>query len=302
MRIEVEFGWDVPLLERLKVEESVLLVEGIVFGLKKKGWRCVGAGVDASRQIIKSRAVGKIGGVEDDDEVGTCVDLIENIAGALVIGVIAEDDDKMSACREAQCADAFGIYAPLCGVRTGEAHGLLSVLEVCGIFRIVICKGDTILDQHTGDADGVEPGADLDALKIVGEDAVGSAGEDDDGSSGVVVCGRGVEGEVGSADVGEVSERASVDQAVGGLGDVGLGGAGVGLWRAAGPEGNGGLLGVSYRGEEGEDKDKMEAHGNNGNALQLCSATERRFALFRRSQPRPRVPFGGDRGDRHRAV
>ena len=41
LRIEMEFGGDLCFFERLKVQERVLFVNGIVFGLKKEGRRSV---------------------------------------------------------------------------------------------------------------------------------------------------------------------------------------------------------------------------------------------------------------------
>ena len=109
------------------------------------------------------------------------------LAGALVVGVVAEDGGEMSTGGEAEDADAVGVDVPLGGVRAGDAHGLLRVFEVGGVFGVVLGEGDAVLHQHAGDADGVEPGADFGAFEIVGEDAVASAGKDDD-------CGAGVRG------------------------------------------------------------------------------------------------------------
>jgi len=59
-------------------------------------------------------------------------------------------------------------------------------VDVAGVVGEMLLDGDAVLDERAVDADGVEPGADFGAFEIVGEDAVASAWEDDDGSAGVV--------------------------------------------------------------------------------------------------------------------
>jgi hypothetical protein len=39
--VDMEFGGDLELLERLKVDEDVFFVDGIVFGLEEEGGRSV---------------------------------------------------------------------------------------------------------------------------------------------------------------------------------------------------------------------------------------------------------------------
>src|SRR5260370_6307665 len=73
---KVELGGDLCLLERLKVEERVLFVDRVVFGLEEKGWRGVGGRVDTVRQFVESRSVGEIAGVDDDGEIGAGGDFI----------------------------------------------------------------------------------------------------------------------------------------------------------------------------------------------------------------------------------
>ena len=173
--------------------------------------------------------------------------------------MIAEDDDEVASGGEAERADAVGIEVPFGSVSTGDAHGLLRVFEIASVFGVMLLERDAVFDEDAVDADGVEPGADLGAFEIVGEDAVASAGEDNDGGAGVVVCGRGIEGQGGIADVGEVRERLPATRRSVGLGDVGLGGAGVRLGAPLGQSGRV-LVGRRRRARSRESEEEKESH------------------------------------------
>ncbi len=164
----------------------------------------------------------------------------------------------MASGGEAEDADAFGVDVPLGGVGAGDAHGLLGVFEVGGVFREVFFVRDAVLGEDAGDSDGVKPGADFGAFEVVGEDAVASAREDDYGCSGVVLRGF-VDGEGWVADVGEVGERLAFDEAVGGLGDVFWWAFDLVVERSVGPDGDG-LLGWGCDGGEGEGEEEF-SHG-----------------------------------------
>jgi hypothetical protein len=198
----------------------------------------------------KGGSVDQVGRVDGDDEVGAGTDggVGGGLAWALEAGVIAEDYDEMPTGREAEDTDAVEVEVPLRGVRAGDAHGLLGILEVGGVVGKVLLDGNTVLGEGAVDPDGVEPGTDLGAFEIVGEDAVASAGEDDDGGSSVAGCRCGVKGQGGLADVGEVLERLATYEAIGGFGDIGFRAAVVWLRGAVGPEREGGLLGVAQSG------------------------------------------------------
>ena len=261
---DVQFCWDLCLLQCLKVEQRVFFVDGIVFGLEQKGGRRVGGGVDTTSKFAEGWRVGEVAGVDDEGEVGTGAGLVRGLAGAFEVGVVAKNYGEVSSGREAEDADAVGIDVPLGGVGTGDAHGLLRVFEVGGVFGVVVREGDAVLDQNAGHADGVEPGADLGAFEVVGKDAVTSSGKDEDGRSSVR-RGRRIDGEAWLADVSEMHQLLSGYERVGGLGDVGLGAVNLcGLRRAVGPEGKGDFLRGDERrgGDESECEDKGCAHGN----------------------------------------
>ncbi len=48
----------------------------------------------------------------------------------------------------------FGVDVPLGGVGAGDAHGLLGVFEVGGVFWEVFFVRDAVLGEDAGDADG----------------------------------------------------------------------------------------------------------------------------------------------------
>jgi hypothetical protein len=155
----------------------------------------------------------------------------------LGVEVIAEHGDEMRSRGEAQRADALGIDAPLGGVHAGEAHGLLRVFKILGALGIVAVVGHAILHENAGDVDAVEPGADLGALEVVGEDPVTAAGKDHDRGA-AVLCRIGlVDGQRGLADVGEVDDLPTCDERIGRAGLIALRALGRGgLGRAVRPE------------------------------------------------------------------
>src|SRR5262245_21579902 len=178
--VEVEFGRDFELLEGLCVEENVFYVDWVVFGLEEEGGWSRGAGVDALGELCERGRFGEVGGVDADDEVGAGIDggLRCGCAGTAEVGVIAEDDDEMASGGEAERADAVRVEVPFVGIRACDAHGLLRVLEVAGVFGELLFGGDAIFYEGAVDSDGVEPGAGFGAFKVVGEDAVTSSRED----------------------------------------------------------------------------------------------------------------------------
>ena len=62
-----------------------------------------------------------------------------------------------------------------------EPHGPLDILK-----GAVLILGHTVLEDDTGDTEGVEPSGDFGAFLIVGEDAVAATRADDDRGGGFV--------------------------------------------------------------------------------------------------------------------
>src|SRR6185437_11670259 len=94
---DMQLSRDLGLLQCLKVDERVLFVDGVVLGLKQESRRSVRGGVDALCELVEGGCVGEIAGVDDEGEVGASAGLICWFAGALVVGVIAENGREMGA-------------------------------------------------------------------------------------------------------------------------------------------------------------------------------------------------------------
>jgi hypothetical protein len=279
--VHVELGGDALGGQRLEVNGGVLAVAAIVFGLDEEGGRgLVVGGVYG----VELRVVGwddEVGGVDDDGEVGAGVDFGVGVGSGgggfdvVVVGVGAHEDGEIASGGEADDADARGVDVPGGGVGAGDAHGLLRVFEVGEVFGIVALFRDSVLDQKTGDADGVEPLAGVDAFAIPGEADVGAAGEDERGCS-CVLHGRRrqVDRERGFGDVGEPGGAVSADEGVGGLGDVGFGVGGLGgLGCVVRPEGNDGLLrGCGSGGEDESSGEDANVHGEHGKPCEDVAA------------------------------
>ena len=71
---EMNLGGDFGVLQGLKVDESVLFVDGIVFGLQKEGWRGSGGGNGLRSDGHLIRPMDQVAWVEDEGEVGAGAD------------------------------------------------------------------------------------------------------------------------------------------------------------------------------------------------------------------------------------
>jgi len=262
----VEFGGDLGGGEGLIVDGSVAAVGLVVFGLEEEGRRGEGVGGVGGVEGGEIGIEGEVGGVDDDGEVGAGVDFWVGFGcrwggfDVVVVGMGGHQCGQVGAGGEADDADFGGVDVPLGGVGAGEAHGLLGVFEVgevCGVVAgVTFWLGNAVFDEDAGDADAVEPVADVGAFSGPGEALVAPAGEDEGGGSVGAV--RGIDGEGGFGDVGEADGAVSADEGVRVFGDVGFGFGGLGgLGSGCGPEREDGLLGVRDRTGE-SDKAKSE--------------------------------------------
>lgn len=210
-------------------------MDGVVLGLEEEGWRSVCRGVDAAGELGKRWRLGEVTRVNGDYKIRASADsrFSSWFAGAFEVRVIAENNDKMTSCRKAEDSYALRIEVPLGGMGAGDAHGLLRVFKVGGGVGIALFHRNAVFNQGAVHMNRVEPGADLRAFEIVGEDAIASAGEDH--NSGSVTLGSRIESKGWLADVGQVLERLTFDEAVGGFGDVRFGITAVGFGIAIGP-------------------------------------------------------------------
>ena len=258
---DVQLGWNLRFLQRMEVKERVFYVDGIVFGLDEEGGRRVGGGVDSLGEGIEGRTIREVGRIDDDGEVWARIRLGGGFSSSFVVGVIAEDDSEMRTGGEAQDADTIGVDPPFGGVSASDPHGSLGVFEVGGILRVVVGKGNTILHQDAGHADGVEPGTYLGAFKVVGEKSIAATGKDEDRGTRILRVFRTIKSERGRADVCEAYQRFSGSD-IGGPGDVMFRAAGVRLRRAVGPERQSDLLrgGEGRRSQESDRKQQVCTH------------------------------------------
>jgi len=256
-RVEVQFGGNLRLLQSLKVEEGILFVDRIILCLKQKSrWR-VGGRADAFGELTERGSVGEISRVDNDGKIWTCVQLVRRLARTLVVGMVAEDDSKVRSSGEAQDTDALRIDLPLGCMSARDAHRLLRVFEIGGILRIMRSEGNAVLHQNAGHADRVQPRADLGAFEVVGEDFIGTAGKDEDRSTGVLCCFGTIKSERRLADVGQMHQRLACDKAAVRFGDVPLRAPGIGLGCTIGPERQSDLLrGGEGRGSKESDRKK----------------------------------------------
>jgi hypothetical protein len=265
---DVELGWDLGVFESAEVDKGVFYVDGIVFGLEKEGRRRVLIGSEDGVELFAIGLGGEIAGVDDEGEVGASVDGGVDVGcggsgfDVLVVGMGAEEDGEVGAGGEADDADFVGIDVPVGGVGAGDAHGLLRVFEVGRVGRVAAFFGHTVFDEEAGDADGVEPVADIEAFAIPCEDAIATAGKDEDGGMGVVAAGRRIDAKGGNGDVGETAGAAAADETVGGFGRVGFRVGGLrGLGCGVRPEGKSGLLGRRCKGREEKSEGRQGEDG-----------------------------------------
>ena len=190
LRVDMQLGWE-PW--RSSTEESSTVAFSTCTG-SSSAWTMNVGGVFSvglisgfGRHIFCSH--GEVAGIDDDGEVGAATELVGGVDGIVeaLFEVGAESGGEMRSGRKAEDADRGWDRCAIRGVLAHEAKGALRVLQGCGRFGIRAGVRDAIFHEHAGDADGVEPVADFGAFEIDGEDAIASAGKDNDGGAGVVL-------------------------------------------------------------------------------------------------------------------
>ena len=171
----VKLGRNVGVEESAVVDESILSVALVVFGLNEEGRRSELVGrVDG----IEGELIGRdseVGRVAEDGEIGASVDVGIRFGGGgrrfdmRIVWVSAEEYGKIGTGGEADDSNVSGVDVPVGGVETGQTHGLLCVFQIGGVGGVVFLLGDAIFDEQAGHADGVEPAADVDAFAIPSE-------------------------------------------------------------------------------------------------------------------------------------
>ena len=109
----------------------------------------------------------------------------------------------MGAGGEPEDADTGRVEIPLPGMKADEAQGALRVLQRQKVLVVTRACRHTVFQQHTRDADGIEPLADFGAFEVHRENGVAAAGAHDHGRASVLLLGRAMEGNGRLADVAQ---------------------------------------------------------------------------------------------------
>src|SRR5712671_5183310 len=96
----------------------------------------------------------------------------------------------MAAGGKADDADARGIDLERRGALAEKAESALGVLQGGNVFLLTGAAWHAVFHERGGDAQGVEPFANLGTFEIGGNDVVAAARENQGGGAGVFVCGR----------------------------------------------------------------------------------------------------------------
>jgi hypothetical protein len=273
----VKFSLDVGVHESTVVDDSVLAVALVVLRLNKEGDRR-----EAVRRVdgVKLRFFRRrcqVGRVADDGEVGAGVDRDAVDGGDIrggggghdvcIVRMGAEKNGEIATSGETDDTDTVAIYTPFAGMLASKTHSLLRIFKIAVVGGIFSYFRDTVFDEETGNADGVEPFAGVCAFAVPGEADIASARKDEGGDAGTVVGGL-VDADGGLGDVGEALRAATVEERVRGLGGVDLGVRN--LWRlgrAVGPERKDALLGVKNGGLSGKEDGGEECEGSVAHAV-----------------------------------
>ena len=115
---------------------------------------------------------------------------------------------------ESEDADAPWVQGELGRALAQQAECTLRVLQCGRVIRQSRPLRHAVLEQGGGDAERIEPLADLGAFEIEREDVIAATGADHHGGAGVTVRGRLVEGEGRLRDVAEADQTFAADQTV----------------------------------------------------------------------------------------
>src|SRR5207237_5823901 len=125
------------------------------------------------------------------------VDVVDRLVGSL-LEARCRGDRQMTACREADHADALWINAPLLGFTAYQTDGSLSILERAPgrlALGIIGAARHAVLEDDPGHALRIEPGCDLLAFQLPEEVPVAAPGTDQDRGPGVLGLRRAIDRE-----------------------------------------------------------------------------------------------------------
>src|SRR6478735_4707468 len=85
----------------------------------------------------------------------------------------------MPTSRKPQHPNPLRVNAKLMRARSDQSEGALRVLERQNVLFGALLARDAILQEHAGDADRIEPVANLCSLQVHGQNVVAAAGTDE---------------------------------------------------------------------------------------------------------------------------
>lgn len=131
LRVNMEFGWYLGVLECEEIDDRVFYVDGIILCLHEEGRRSLSSWVNIrvwGKVLFGEREVAR---VNNDGKVGAATEFVRSVDRIVepLVKVSAERSGKMRPGGEAEGPDAIGIDVPLSGVGANDSKGALSILQ-----------------------------------------------------------------------------------------------------------------------------------------------------------------------------
>ena len=254
----MEFEGHLDGLQGRGVTEDVLDPDWIILGHDQEGWGRVGGGIEVGSDAIALVGDGQVARVNEDSEIRATRESIGGVESWISASISgrAQRSGEVAAGGKTEHPDAFGIYSEFWGALAQEAHGALGILKRGGMFLETFAPGHAVFEQGAGDADGIEPFADLGAFEIEGQDVVPTPGADQHGGAGILGFLGSIKGEGRLGDVAQTHDPFAGDEVFVGLSHVAfLADIPFFAWGGGGPDWEGrGRSGVGGSHLEGEQQ------------------------------------------------
>ena len=240
-REDVQLGRNLRILQCQVVVKSAFHGNGVVLGLHEEGGRSIRRDGQLGRDLVALVFEGQICRIHQHGEIRPAAHLICAIHRfvAALVEPAAGHRRQVAAGGEAENADPIGRNMPLARLGPHQAQRALGILQGRFVGFLLGATRDPVFEQHTGNADGVEPVTHLCAFQVVGQYVVTAAWANQHSRPAVPSGRRGIDGDGGVGDVAQSNHPCACDHVVAGSGRIHLR-AGVGLLAGCplGPEGN----------------------------------------------------------------
>ena len=215
MGVKMHLGWNVGVLQSLKVHDGIFHVHRIVLRLNDKSRRSLAGDVNLRirREILfLEREVAR---VDDQREIGTATDLVRRIDMFIkpLLEMRAESGSEVGSRGKSENPDPMGINVPLTGMRADDPQRSLRILQCSRRFGMRPGVGHAIFHQHASDADRIKPFAHLGPFEVDGQDVVSTSRKDDNSGPSIHTL-RSVNRECGRRHVAEPDDWFTGDQVV----------------------------------------------------------------------------------------